>query len=802
MKTTKLPASLAVITLCLLLLLSGCTAKTPSPSQPSSPSPTSPTQPTPAPAQTETEPVQSALPIEPTPVPSPTPMPTTSASPTQPPPTLPEPTPWFKPELYTAILSPDCKPPVTDLTGLTPASFKLIVDVNKVLGELNHNLWANFAGGSTYRMTSYEYNQPFWELNRFSGAFQYTRLFGIFGDGIPFWMIEETKKLLQEGKLPAYPGFQQYPSAYYFGCMVYTEDEYGNSEYNFWHLDHVLDILLSAGIKPVVQCGLMPDALAGGEKLRAKEGDLIDTPKDFNKWRELVYNTVKHCIARYGTEEVRSWYFVCWNEPDLANGAYFVQNSDSFSNYLKIYDFFADGAKAADAQIKVGGPSIALDDWFKPFLEHCANGINYATGRISAPLDVISWHRYGDIGYLLNYNRAMMDTIQQFPSLRDCPTLVTEWGRDLLKMEQEEWVEDINPDNQYTSYEAAYLCMYIDGALTEVGNQPSCFMRSGATTQITDLYRYLSILYGQHFVPMPIFNAYLLLAKMGNEQIELTGSLFGDGVHGFAARTSGGTQILIYNFNEQDENSEGRTEEVNLTVKGLSTTWSEMRRYQIDSQNSNAWTGYPIAPSSWAWSIGHLVQMEQNSRLKIIEQTDRLKTTEGQITLRLSLPPNSVTLVVIGEEAAPPVFTPSPHIAKVIQEEAEYNSAKARLDSGDITGAKAGFEQLVADSFAAATDESSNNPYSFWGQEALYALLDIAKRQYDRVSADKIRVQLLSTTLTDVERFVLLNERLKYLETTSNKDELQAVSEKFQSVRSRLEFYVNETKWVNSCYEW
>ena len=122
------------------------------------------------------------------------------------------------------------------------------------------------------------------------------------------------------------------------------------------------------------------------------------------------------------------------------------------------------------------------------------------------------------------------------------------------------------------------------------------------------------------------------------------------------------------------------------------------------------------------------MQWEQNSRLKIIEQTESLETKDGQVTFRLTMPANSVSLVVIGEEAAPPVFTPSPHIAEVIQEEAAYKVAEARLNNGDIDGAKAGFEQLVTDSFAAVTDKSSNNPYSLWGQKALYALLDIAKK--------------------------------------------------------------------------
>jgi hypothetical protein len=281
---------------------------------------------------------------------------------------------------------------------------------------------------------------------------------------------------------------------------------------------------------------------------------------------------------------------------------------------------------------------------------------------------------------------------------------------------------------------------------------------------------------------------------MGSEQIELTGSSFGDAVFGFAARTSDGVQVLIYNFNEKDKKSKGKTKEVNLTVKGLPVIWSKMKRYQLDNQNSNAWSGYPV---DWSvFSVEILMKMAENSRLKIIEQTDRLEIKEGQTTFRLNLPSNSVSLIVLGEEAVPLKFIPSPHVVKLLKEEAMYNSAKAKLDQGDIAGAKAGFEQLVADSFAAVTDKSSNNPYSFWGQKALYALRDLAVKQRDFAYADGARVRLLSTTLTDVERFVLLNERRSYLEAAESKDELQVVKKELNLVRPRLEYYANWSKWV------
>jgi hypothetical protein len=219
-----------------------------------------------------------------------------------------------------------------------------------------------------------------------------------------------------------------------------------------------------------------------------------------------------------------------------------------------------------------------------------------------------------------------------------------------------------------------------------------------------------------------------------------------------------------------------------------------MKRYQLDNQNSNAWSGYPVD-----WSVSSmelLMKMVKNSRLKITEQTDSLEIKEGQTTFRLNLPPNSVSLIVVGEDAVPLKFIPSPHTVKLLKEEVMYNSAEAKLDQGDAAGAKAGFEQLVADSFAAVTDKSSNNPFSFWGQKALYAMRDLAVKQRDFAYADAARVRLLSTTLTDVERVVLLNERQRYLEAAGSKDELQVVEKELNLVRPRLEYYANWSKWV------
>ena len=85
-----------------------------------------------------------------------------------------------------------------------------------------------------------------------------------------------------------------------------------------------------ARMKPFVQLGFMPEALSSapaGTPYRHfwKPGNPYNdiytgwtyTPKDYKKWEELCYQVTKHLIEKYGRQEVESWWFELWNEPDI-----------------------------------------------------------------------------------------------------------------------------------------------------------------------------------------------------------------------------------------------------------------------------------------------------------------------------------------------------------------------------------------------------------------------------------------------------------------------------------------------------
>ncbi|BBW96337.1 hypothetical protein GsuE55_11700 [Geobacillus subterraneus] len=86
--------------------------------------------------------------------------------------------------------------------------------------------------------------------------------------------------------------------------------------YNFTYIDRIVDSYLALNIRPFIEFGFMPKALASGDQTVFYWKGNVTPPKDYNKWRDLIVAVVSHFIERYGIEEVRTWLFEVWNEPE------------------------------------------------------------------------------------------------------------------------------------------------------------------------------------------------------------------------------------------------------------------------------------------------------------------------------------------------------------------------------------------------------------------------------------------------------------------------------------------------------
>jgi xylan 1,4-beta-xylosidase len=169
---------------------------------------------------------------------------------------------------------------------------------------------------------------------------------------------------------------------------VYREDMNGNPEYNFQYVDILYDYLLGIGVKPFVELGFMPAALAsGGQTIFWWKGN-VTPPKDHKKWEDLIRTLTLHFTERYGTDEVKTWYFEVWNEPNL-DGFW----SGTQAEYFTLYRHSVRAIKSVHKEYRVGGPATAGAAWVPEMIAFCTEN--------ALPLDFISTHAYGvKAGYL------------------------------------------------------------------------------------------------------------------------------------------------------------------------------------------------------------------------------------------------------------------------------------------------------------------------------------------------------------------------------------------------------------------
>lgn len=162
----------------------------------------------------------------------------------------------------------------------------------------------------------------------------------------------------------------------------------GKTVYDWTKIDQLYDGLLARRIKPFVELGFTPKAMATSDsKIFYWQGNT--SHPEPAAWGHLIDAFIRHIQDRYGKEEVRTWFFEVWNEPNLAG---FWEGADQKA-YFALYDLTANTIKKIDPALRVGGPSTAGADWVPEFLEHVA--------KSGAAVDFVTTHTYGvDGGFL------------------------------------------------------------------------------------------------------------------------------------------------------------------------------------------------------------------------------------------------------------------------------------------------------------------------------------------------------------------------------------------------------------------
>ena len=321
---------------------------------------------------------------------------------------------------------------------------------------------------------------------------------------------------------------------------VYREDRNGNPQYNFQYIDVLYDYILSIGMKPFVELGFMPEALASGRETIFWWRGNVTPPKDYKKWEELIRNLTLHFTERYGADEVKTWYFEVWNEPNLSPGFWTGTQED----YFKLYRYSANAIKSVNKDYRVGGPATAGAAWEVELIDFCSQN--------HLPLDFISTHSYGvRQGYLDEYGNSgtILDSNPMSLSIDvlNSRNEIANSSMPNLELHYTEWSSSYTPaDPIHDSYhQAAYILQKIK----QVGNAAN----SMSYWVFTDIFEEP----GPRFTPFhggfgllnyqainkPAFYAYRFMNQLGDTEL-----IDADSCSWACKDEKGNMQVLLWDF--------------------------------------------------------------------------------------------------------------------------------------------------------------------------------------------------------------------------------------------------------------
>ncbi len=416
---------------------------------------------------------------------------------------------------------------------------------------------------------------------------------------------------------------------------VYKEDSKGNPEYNYMYIDPLFDFLQSIGMKPFVELGFMPSALASGQQTIFWWRGNVTPPKDYEKWAALIKNLTEHFTERYGVDEVKTWYFEVWNEPNLSPGFWTGTQQD----YFKLYQYTAQAVKSVNKDYRVGGPGTAGAAWESEMIDFCF--------RNALPIDFISTHAYGvKQGFLDEYGQGgtVLDKNPMSVSgdvLQSRVEIATSHMPD-LELHYTEWSASYTPaDPIHDSYhEAAYVLQ----KMKQVGSAAN----SMSYWVFTDIFEES----GPRFTPFhggfgmlntqginkPVFYSYQFLNQLGN--IELVNK---DAASWACRDSAGNIQLLAWDFTNthpgdsmhnqkyyiQDLPSKSKGKlKINMTQVPAGTYALEI--YKVGYRSNDAYSTY--------LSMGKPSQLTKQQVEHIKKQNDGSAVSKEIITVKNGIP--------------------------------------------------------------------------------------------------------------------------------------------------------------------
>ncbi len=461
---------------------------------------------------------------------------------------------------------------------------------------------------------------------------------------------------------------------------AYTESADGRPIYDWTIVDRIFDTYLSSGAKPFVEIGFMPQALSShpdpykptwipGAPNKDYASGWSYPPRGYNKWEELVYQWVRHCVEKYGQAQVESWYWEVWNEPDIF---YWHGTVD---DYEKLYDYSAAGLKHALPSARIGGPAVTGPStpraaaFLRHFLEHCESGRNYAMNQTGSPLDFITYHAKGHPSVVDGHIRMGMaqqtrdvdagfQIVHSFTKFQNLPIVLSESDPEGCAA----CSARVYPPNAYRNgtlyptYTAVMTRNILDLAERE---------KTNIAGMLTWAFEFENQPYFDGFrtlatngVDKPVLNVFRMLGLMTGDRVESESNLrvsldtiLNNGVRAepdvdaLALVGEHELSVLIWNYHDDELSVPPTKAQIDLIGLPTNVERALLQQYRIDDTHSNAWTAWKRMGSPQQPTAEQYAALEEAGKLEQFDSPHWISLKEGAASLDLQLPRESLALM-------------------------------------------------------------------------------------------------------------------------------------------------------------
>ncbi|MEO1237708.1 MAG: hypothetical protein AAFX76_13050, partial [Planctomycetota bacterium] len=442
--------------------------------------------------------------------------------------------------------------------------------------------------------------------------------------------------------------------------------------YDWSGLDAALDTMLDAGLRPFFEVMGRPEGFTFTD---------AHDPAQLAAWRRLVRDLARHLIDRYGREEVRSWVFEVWNEPDVFPWFDHPWAEDDVAGLIRYYDATSAGLMDADPGLRFGGPGTAeqLSVMFTGLMQHLDTGTNHLTGQSPPRCDFISVHVKGgsysktpadpSMDTILTNQRELSDYLaERHPRLAALPMINNEGDPRVGWRTRHAW--------RGTSYYASFIARMVHRHLDEAVRGPHGFellshdfgflgdwsqrsvmvpfaLAADGTPAAADAPADPDVPPGVSMVKKPVLEVMTLLSLLGDRTVAVEGPDPDGPLRCLASRTPAGDLVLLLTHHDDDSSTDG-VATINLRLDHENPDWPQVSVLRIDPQHT--------APFA-AWEAAGRPATPSPEQLAALRDAAELVAEPAELrgnALSLDLPMHGVALVILSREAAPADPPPAP----------------------------------------------------------------------------------------------------------------------------------------------